>query len=56
MLTVLLAGTLAVLGIAAVLAYVGSADQRALHGLTAVRVLVASQSIPGRNARWGCGQ
>ena len=45
-LAMLLAGMLGVLGIVAVLAYVGSANSRALKGLTAVRVLVAESSIP----------
>jgi len=46
MLTVMLAGLLAVLGIVAVLAYVGKANQRAVNGLKVESVLVAKQQIP----------
>ena len=46
-LTVVLALVLAVIGTAAVLAYVRQADARALAGQKAVRVLVAQQQIPG---------
>ena len=46
MLTVLLAGALAVLGVVAVLAYVSNAEQRAVEKLSPIRVLVAKDSIP----------
>jgi pilus assembly protein CpaB len=46
LLTVVLAVLLAVLGTAAVLAYVRQADDRALQGQKAVTVLVAQQAIP----------
>ncbi len=45
-LTVALAVLLALIGIVAVLAYVHKANQRAIQGLKAVKVLVASQPIP----------
>lgn len=44
--TVALAVLLAIIGIVAVLAYVHKANQRAVEGLKAVRVLVANQPIP----------
>jgi pilus assembly protein CpaB len=46
MVTVMLAGLLAVLGIVAVLAYVAKANQRAINGLKAEYVLVAKEAIP----------
>lgn len=46
MLTVTLAALLGVVGIVAVLAYVNKANQRAITGMKAVSVLVASDSIP----------
>jgi pilus assembly protein CpaB len=45
-LTLMLAGLLGIAGIAAVLAYVHKADQRAIAGQKAVSVLVSSDSIP----------
>jgi pilus assembly protein CpaB len=45
-LTVTLAALLAVLGIAAVLAYVAKANQRAVQGMKAENVLVAKAAIP----------
>jgi len=50
MVTVMLAGLLAVLGIVAVLAYVGRANQRAIAGMKAQYVLVAKQAIPSGTA------
>lgn len=46
MLTVALAALLAVLGIVAVLAYVGKANVRAMNGIKAVSTLVAKEAIP----------
>ncbi len=46
MLTVALAALLAVLGIVAVLAYVGNANHRAILGMKAVSTLVAKDAIP----------
>ena len=46
----MLAGLLAVLGIVAVLAYVGKADQRAIAGMKAESVLVAKAQIPSGTA------
>ena len=46
MLTVALAALLAVLGIVAVLTYVGKANQRAIAGMKAVSTLVAKDAIP----------
>ena len=46
LLTLVLAGVLAVVGIIAVLAYVNNANQRAVANLKSVRVLVAKISIP----------
>ena len=46
MTTVALAALLAVLGIVAVLAYVGNANTRAIEGKKAVSVLVANGTIP----------
>jgi pilus assembly protein CpaB len=46
MLTVALAALLAVLGIVAVLTYVGKANQRAIVGMKAISTLVAKDAIP----------
>lgn len=46
LLTIVLAIVLAVIGTGAVLLYVRQADQRAINGLKAVSVLVATQQIP----------
>ena len=46
MLTVALAALLAVVGIVAVLAYVGQANKRAIEGMKAVSTLVAKDAIP----------
>ena len=46
LLTIVLAIVLAVIGTGAVLLYVRQADQRALNGVKAVSVLVATQQIP----------
>ncbi len=46
LLTIVLAIVLAVIGTGAVLLYVRQADQRALNGIRAVPVLVATQQIP----------